>query len=88
MVSLDDAKKNREFADSVGAHFVLLSDPGKQNAERYGVLALGGFYTKRWTYYIDAKGIIRRIDKQVNPETAGQDVAKGLRELKIGLPPS
>lgn len=86
MVSLDDAKKNREFADSVGASFVLLSDPDKRNAERYDVLALGGLYTKRWTYYIDAKGIIRRIDKRVNPKTAGQDVAVALRELKIGLP--
>jgi len=86
MVSLDEADKNREFADSVGANFVLLSDPDKQNAERYGVLALGGLYTKRWTYYIDGKGIIRRIDKQVDPKTAGQDVVETLSELGIGKP--
>jgi len=86
MVSLDDAKKNREFADSVGAKFVLLSDPDKENAERYGVIALGGLYAKRWTYYIDAGGIIRRIDKNVEPKSAGQDVVKALRELGIGKP--
>jgi peroxiredoxin Q/BCP len=84
MVSLHDAEKNREFADSVGANFVLLSDPSKENAERYGVLALGGMYTKRWTFYIDGHGIIRRIDKSVDPKTAGQDVAEALTELGIG----
>ena len=84
MVSLDDAKKNREFVASVGANFVLLSDPSKENAERYGVLALGGLYTKRWTFYIDGQGIIRRIDKNVDPKTAGQDVVATLRELGIG----
>ena len=64
----------------------ILSDPEKQNAERYDVLALGGLYAKRWTYYIDAKGVIRRIDKNVDPKSAGQDVVKTLRELEIGTP--
>jgi peroxiredoxin len=84
MVSLDEADKNKQFADSVGANFVLLSDPGKQNAERYGVLAFGGLYTKRWTFYIDGQGILRKIDKNVDPDTAGQDVAATLTELGIG----
>ena len=61
MVSLDDAEKNKAFAESVGASFVLLSDPEKENAEKYGVLGLGGFYTKRFTYYIDRNGILREI---------------------------
>ena len=84
MVSLDDADKNRAFAESVGANFVLLSDPSKENAERYGVLAFGGFYAKRWTFFIDSKGIIRRIDKNVDPKTHGQDVVKALSELGFG----
>ena len=84
MVSLDSPEKNRDFADSVGAHFVLLSDPDKQSAKRFGVLALGGFFAKRWTFYIDGQGIIRAIDKDVEPATHGEDV---VRELdRLGFP--
>ncbi len=81
MVSLDDPERNRDFADSVGAGFVLLSDPGKQVAKRYGVLALGGFYARRVTFYIGADGRLRRIDRDVSTETHGQDVIKALDEL-------
>lgn len=81
MVSLDSPEKNRDFAASVGAGFVLLSDPGKQNAKKFGVLGLGGLYAKRWTFYIDSKGVIRYIDKQVNTSTHGEDVVSKLAEL-------
>jgi peroxiredoxin Q/BCP len=81
MISLDDVKRNSAFAESVGAGFVLLSDPGKENAERYGVLAMGGLYARRWTFFIDANGLVRRIDKDVSPATHGEDVVRALAEL-------
>jgi peroxiredoxin len=81
MVSLDKPEKNKAFADSVGAGFVLLSDPGKENAEKYGVLALGGLYTRRWTFYIDARGTLLHIDKDVKPSSHGGDVVAQLRAL-------
>jgi peroxiredoxin Q/BCP len=81
MVSLDDPERNRAFADSVGAGFVLLSDPAKHAAERYGVLAMGGLYARRITFYIGADGRIVRIDRDVDPETHGQDVLRSLDEL-------
>jgi peroxiredoxin Q/BCP len=81
MVSLDSPEKNRDFAESVGASFVLLSDPGKQSAKEFGVLALGGFFAKRWTFYIDSTGVIRYIDKRVNTSTHGEDVVRKLAEL-------
>ena len=84
MVSLDSPEKNKDFAESVGARFVLLSDPDKQSAKRFGVLALGGFYARRWTFYIDGEGIIRSIDKDVDTATHGEDV---VRELdRLGFP--
>ncbi|NNL85679.1 MAG: redoxin domain-containing protein, partial [Myxococcales bacterium] len=63
------------------AKHVLLSDPEKRAAGAYGVLALGGLYTKRWTYYIDREGIVRAIDKNVRVESAGQDMAAKLSAL-------
>jgi peroxiredoxin len=45
------------------------------------VSTLGGFYTRRWTFYIDLNGRIRHIDKNVQVESAGQDIARNLKEL-------
>ncbi len=91
MVSLDDPEKNQEFASSAGARFVLLSDPDKQSAKRYGVLGMGGFFTKRWTFYIDGEGMIRAIDKQVDTSSHGEDVVRELGRLgfpKVATDPS
>ena len=86
MVSLDDPDKNRQFAESLGAKHVVLSDPEGRAAKAYGVTALGGLYARRWTFYIDPDGAIREIDKDVDVETAGQDIARRLGEL--GFPRS
>ena len=38
---------------------------------------------KRWTFYIGKDGKILFIDKEVKPDTAGDDVALKLAELGI-----
>ncbi len=81
MVSLDEPERNREFAASLGARHVLLSDPTGTTAKAYGVTALGRLYARRWTFYIDPQGVIRAIDKDVKVESAGQDIARTLGEL-------
>jgi peroxiredoxin Q/BCP len=81
MVSLDDPEKNAEFARSLGAELPVVSDPKGEAARAYGVLGLGGLYARRWTFYIDADGILREIDKDVSPATAGQDILRKLDEL-------
>ena len=81
MVSMDEPEKNREFAESLEAAHVLLSDSGKKVADAFGVTALGGLYSRRWTFYIDRDGVIREIDKNVDVETAGQDIAAKLKAL-------
>ncbi len=81
MVSLDDPAQNRAFAESLDTRLVLLSDPEGETARAYGVTTLGGLYARRWTFYIDRKGVIRAIDKDVHVESAGQDIARTLGEL-------
>jgi peroxiredoxin len=81
MVSLDDAEKNRAFAEELKAKHVVLSDPLEEAADAYVVLALGGLYARRWTFYIDERGRIRHIDKDVNVASAGQDIARTLETL-------
>jgi peroxiredoxin len=81
MVSLDDAEKNRAFAEGLNAKHVVLSDPLKEAAASYGVVALAGLYSRRWTFYIDQSGRIREIDKNVDVATAGQDIVRNLETL-------
>ncbi len=85
MVSLDEPEKNAEFAKSLDGNFPLLSDPEKVAAKAYGVLGFANLYTKRWTFYVDIDGVIRHIDKDVSPATAGQDIAKQLAVLAFPM---
>ena len=81
MVSLDTPEKNREFAKALEAKHVLLSDPTGEAAKAYGVAGFSGLFAKRWTFYIDAGGTIREIDREVSTQSAGQDIARKLGEL-------
>lgn len=81
MVSLDDPERNAEFAAAMKTTLPVVSDPEGVVAKQYGVLALGGLYARRWTYYIDANGFVVEIDKDVSPETAGTDMLRKLEAL-------
>ena len=78
--SIDSPDTNREFAESLGVDYPILSDPGKNVARAYGVLGAAGF-PSRWTFYIGKDGRILDIDKQVRPGSHGADVAGRLTEL-------
>ena len=80
-MSLDDPEKNAEFAAAMKAETPVVSDPKGATAKRYGVLAMGGLYARRWTFYIDGEGILRAIDKDVRPATAGEDIVRKLEAL-------
>jgi peroxiredoxin Q/BCP len=82
MASTDSEEDNRGFALKNEASFPILSDPGKETAEAYGVLSGMGF-ARRWTYYIDADGVIRMIDKDVDPRTAGAELVRNLEALDV-----
>lgn len=84
MVSLDDADKNAAFAKSLSAERIpVVSDPKGKAAKDYGVLALGGLYARRWTFYIDPEGRIAHIDKAVSPASAGADMLAHLERLNF-----
>ncbi|ADV64109.1 alkyl hydroperoxide reductase/ Thiol specific antioxidant/ Mal allergen [Isosphaera pallida ATCC 43644] len=80
--SVDEQKTNADFAASLDLDYPILCDPTKQTARAYGVLGDRPF-AQRWTFYIDKKGIIRAIDKQVNTRAAGEDVIKKVKELGL-----
>ncbi|HCR00157.1 MAG TPA: hypothetical protein DIU48_12095 [Acidobacteria bacterium] len=83
MISVDDPQTNKEFAESLDSDFPLLSNPTKEVAEAYGVVTAERALPYRWTYIIGGDGNILRIDKEVNPSTAGQDLVRHMTELGI-----
>ncbi len=83
MISVDDAQTNTEFAESLGADFPILSDPGKGVAQAYGVVTAERELPFRWTYIIGPDGKILAIDKDVTPTTAGADLVADLTRLDV-----
>jgi len=81
-VSVDGSETNRQFAESLGIGYPILSDPDKTVARAYGVLGPAGF-ASRWTFYIGMDGRILDVDKQVRVSSHGADVAAKLEELGI-----
>jgi peroxiredoxin Q/BCP len=82
--SVDAEKTNREFAESLGLTYPILSDPAKAVARAYGVLTSSG-YASRWTFYIGADGRILDIDKKVNAAAHGVDVLERVRRSGFGI---
>jgi thioredoxin-dependent peroxiredoxin len=82
MASVDTPEKNKAFAEQEKADFPLLSDPDKTVATAYGVLNARGT-ANRWTFYIGPDGRIAYIEKQVNAQTAGPQLAAKLTELGV-----
>ena len=81
--SVDDAETNKKFAESLDLDYPILSDPTKETASAFGVLAYEGKYAARHTFYIGADGKILFIDREVSPSTAGEDTAARLEALGI-----
>ncbi len=79
---LEGEQGNKAFAQAHNADFPLLSDPTKETAKAYGVLAELG-YANRWTFYVGKDGKILAIDKQVKPATSAQDIAATLKQLGV-----
>jgi len=79
--STDDAEKNKKFAESLELDYPILSDPGKETADAFGVLK--GDYAARHTFYIGTDGKILFVDREVKPRSAGADVASRLEQLGV-----
>lgn len=84
MASVDPIDDNRDFAKKTGADFPMLSDPSKEVAKAYDVLNIMRV-ASRVTFYISKEGRILKIDEDINPRTAAEDIAEHLNDLNIAL---
>ena len=82
MASVDPLDDNRDFAEKTNADFPMLSDPSKDVAKAYNVLNFLRV-ASRVTFYIDKDGSILKIDDNISPATAAEDIAKTLASLNV-----
>ena len=82
MISIDPIEDNTAFAQKYGADFPILSDESKEVAEAYQVMSSFGF-ASRHTFYIGADGRILEIDRNVNADTAAEDIVATLERLGV-----
>lgn len=82
MASVDPLDDNRAFAKKTGADFPMLSDPSKDTAKAYDVLNFVRV-ASRVTFYISKEGKILKIDEDISPKTAAEDIASNLEKLNV-----
>jgi len=82
MASVDPIDDNRDFAEKTGADFPMLSDPTKSAAKDYQVLNMFNV-ASRVTFYISKEGKIIKIDDDITPKSAAQDMANTLADLGV-----
>ena len=82
MASVDPLDDNKDFARKMEADFPMLSDPSKETAKAYDVL---NFFrvASRVTFYIDIDGKIAKIDDDVTPKTAAEDMIENFKMLGV-----
>jgi peroxiredoxin Q/BCP len=90
MVSVDTPEDNKKFAEQEQADFPMLSDPGKQVANAYGVLPPpnpdrpdAALFARRWMFFIGPDGKIMHIEKVGHTADAGEYLAKELEALGV-----
>jgi len=85
-VSMDDTRSHEAFSKKYSLPFSLLADVKGDVSVSYGSLKQTGNrrFSKRQTFIIDPKGVVRKIYRHVNPEKHSQQVIADLRALIAG----
>lgn len=82
-VSVDDGKSHAEFAKKYSLPFALLSDKNGEVANQYGALTNLGIFkmAKRYTFLIDANGVLRKTYLSVDTSKHSQQIIDDLMAL-------
>lgn len=79
-VSIDTVDDQKKFVQEYHIPYLHLSDRSKETCKKYAGLNLAGL-AKRTTFVIDKNGVIRKVFRDIDVETHGQEIAKALSEL-------
>jgi peroxiredoxin Q/BCP len=83
-ISLDDSASHEAFAEKYSLPFPLLADPGGDTAKAYGSLwKLGPIrFARRHSFIIDPQGVIRKIYRDVDPDSHSRQIIDDLKRLQ------
>ncbi len=79
-ISIDTVEAQKKFVEEYNIPYLHLSDPKKDTCKKYAGLNIAGL-AKRSTFIIDKQGIIRKIFRDIDVETHGQEIANYLKQL-------
>jgi len=81
MASTSSTEVSKAFATSAEVKYPILSDSDKAVARAYGVIKSKESLPRQMTFYIDATGVVRHIERAGSVEYGDRMVAK-LKELR------
>lgn len=79
-ISVDTVESHKKFAEAYGIPYPLLSDVEKKVCKEYAGLNIYGL-AKRSTFIIDKHGIVRKIFRNIEPKTHGDEIVKTLAAM-------
>jgi len=84
-VSFRPPEFNRDLCEKETIAFHLLSDVDRAVMKRYGVWNEKDDCAQRVTFLIDKEGVIRRVERKVEPATHGKDLIDLVDARKSGM---
>ena len=79
-ISIDNVESQAKFIDEYNIPYVHLSDTEKNTCKNYAGLNIAGL-AKRSTFIIDKEGLIRKVFRDVDVKSHGQQILDFLKQL-------
>ena len=79
-ISIDNVDSQAKFVDEYQVPYVHLSDTEKNTCKQYAGLNIAGL-GKRSTFVIDKKGSIRKVFRDIDVKSHGQQILEFLKQL-------
>ena len=81
-ISADQVDRQREFDDANALGFPLVSDPGRDIAQSFGVIRRRPLPNKRKTFVIDGNGtVLQTVRSELNMRLHADDALEALRKV-------
>ncbi len=80
-ISADSIESHKKFCAKHGLEFTLLSDSDKRVGGLYG--ADGALFTRRSSFLIDEKGIVRKVYNNVDPKVHAAQILADVAALGV-----